>query len=91
MEVITGAIRLQRLMVDICPFRIGSLVTVKPEHEYAADWQGIFVVVGLTWDYQKGDGSRINVWLASEDEIVYRNGPTDGWRVDDLLPESKRN
>ncbi len=81
--------RLMRLMVDICPFRVGHRVTLKPGYKYASDWPGEYVIVNLTWEYAQGDGHGINVGLASDDDIVNRYGWTDGFAVDDLLPVSR--
>lgn len=74
------------LMHDICPFRIGSRVTINPSNQYAGEWRGNYAVVGIAWDYQKGDGHGINIAIASDDDIAARHGSTDGWSIDDLLP-----
>jgi hypothetical protein len=74
------------LMHEICPFRIGSRVKINPEHGLALDWPGNYAVVGIAWEYQKGDGTGINISIADDDEIAARDGSTDGWSPDDLLP-----
>ena len=77
---------LMKHMHELVPFRIGHAVKINPAFRYADDWKGTFVVVGLQWDYQKGDGTGINISIASDEEIEGRYGWTDGFTVDDLLP-----
>jgi hypothetical protein len=72
------------LLHDICPFRIGSRVRVKDGHKYASEWPGNYAVTGIRWDYQRGDGTALNISIASDLEIQARNGDTDGWSPDDL-------
>jgi hypothetical protein len=79
------SVSILRQMVEICPWRIGSRVTVKQGHVYATDFPGVWVVVGLRWEYQRGDG-HINVEIASDSEIQRGAGATDGWSVDDFEP-----
>lgn len=67
-----------------CPFHIGQRVTVAPAAKYADEWPGEYIVVGLSWDYQKR--MDVNVTIASARDIVKRYGSTDGWSIDDLLP-----
>lgn len=74
------------LFHEICPYRIGSRVRINPKNKYASEWLGNYAVVGITWDYQKGDGLSINIAIASDDEISGRQGSTDGWSPDDLIP-----
>lgn len=76
---------IQNFMHDIVPFRIGSKVKVSPNYKFAGDWPGTYIVVGLEWKYQRGDGL-INISIASDEEIEHGHGSTDGWTVDDLLP-----
>lgn len=76
---------LEKFLHDVVPFRIGSKVRVTERAKYAADWPGVYVVVGLTWEYQRGDG-RVNIAIAADDEIEHGLGSTDGWTVDDLAP-----
>ena|ERR1700723_3412349 len=77
---------IQRHLVDICPFRVGQRVTVKPGNGWRMDWiGGEWVIVGITWEYQRGDG-RLNIAIASDDEIEHGHGASDGFRPDDLLP-----
>lgn len=74
------------LMHDICPFRIGSRVTVSPTNKYASEWTGNYAVVMIEWKYRDGRGHGINIGIASDDEIASRSGYTDGFSPDDLLP-----
>jgi hypothetical protein len=78
--------QLMRQMIEICPFRVGHRVTLRPDYKYAIDWPGEYVIVSLTWEYSKGAGHGINVGIASDREIVKRYGYTDGFSVDDFLP-----
>ena len=78
--------RLMRLMLEVSPFRVGHLVTVSPSFKYASDWPGTYIITGMSWDYQRGDGHEINITIASEDDIVKRCGPADGFRTIDLIP-----
>jgi hypothetical protein len=71
---------------DICPYRIGSRVKVHPAHKFAADWDGNYAVVGITWEYQKGAGNGINIAIAHDQDIEHRNGSADGWSPTDLIP-----
>jgi hypothetical protein len=73
-----------RLMIEECPFHVGQRVTVSPNCEYASDWPGQYVITGIRWKYQ-GEG-RIDISIASDDEITKRHGDTDGFRPHDLLP-----
>lgn len=75
-----------RLMHNICPYRIGSRVKVKPEHKYAAEWNGTYIVVMISWNYQDRDGDGINIGIISQEELLARYGWSDGWSPDDLLP-----
>lgn len=76
-----------RHMHEICPFRIGSRVRVKQDSRaWTSDWQGIFVIVLIEWDYRRGRGDGINIGIASDDEIEHRLGYTDDFHVDDLEP-----
>lgn len=80
--------RTTRLFHNIVPYRIGSRVRVSQGYRFAADWPGTYIIVGMTWEYQRGDGYGINIAIASEDEIVSRLGSTDGWKPEDLLPST---
>lgn len=71
---------------EICPFRIGSRVKVAPSNRHAAEWPADYTVVAIMWEYDRGDGTKINLAIASDDEIKHRNGWTDGWTIDDLVP-----
>jgi hypothetical protein len=71
---------------DICPYRVGSRVRVAETNEYAKEWPGIYVVTCIRWEFQKGDGTAINISIASDLELQAKNGDTDGWSSDDLLP-----
>lgn len=84
MEAISATERLQRLMHDVCPLKIGDLVKVSPKCRYAADWPGTYIVTGMRWEYQRRAGA-INLAIAAEDEIVRGDGETDGFSVDDLI------
>jgi hypothetical protein len=68
-----------------CPFHLGQRVTVSPTAKYASDWPGEYLVVGLSWHYQYGMGE-VDVTIASADDIANRDGSTDGWSIEDLLP-----
>lgn len=72
-------------VMEECPFKLGDRVKVSPSVGWHHDWPGEYVVVGLTWDYQRGAGQGVNVWIASDDEIESGCGAADGWRVNDLF------
>jgi|KBSMisStandDraft_5_1062788.scaffolds.fasta_scaffold6421170_1 hypothetical protein len=74
-----------RLMRDICPWKIGDTVVVKRSHQYADDFRGVWIITGMRWEYQRGDG-KINIEIASENEILHGHGATDCWSVDDFEP-----
>jgi len=78
--------KFQRLMYEICPFRIGNRVRVSPTYKYSNEWPDTYIVTGVRWAYQKGTGELIDISIASEEEIIERRSDTDGWRPDDLLP-----
>lgn len=67
-----------------CPFTIGSRVQVRRDNAFASDWPDVYSVVMVEWRYQEGIGDRINIAIASDDEIKGRCGWTDGWSPDDL-------
>lgn len=86
-ETISEAMRTQRLMMEVCPFRLGQKVLVRQSDSkpWSSDWANeAYIITGMSWDYRKGDGSRINISIAGEEDIVHRNGDTDGFDVDDL-------
>ena len=76
---------IMKQMIEICPWRIGQRVTVKSSHKYAEDFRGVWVITGLRWEYQRGNG-QINVEIACDDDIQRGCGATDGWSVDDFNP-----
>lgn len=82
--------RLMRQMIEICPFRVGSRVTINPNCQYASEWKGEYVIVSMAWEYDRGDGHSINIGIANDEEIINRYGWTDGFSVDDLLPAPRR-
>lgn len=87
---IAAAERLRRLMIQVCPFRVGHRVTVSPTFKYAADYPGEYVIVGIVWEYQHGAaGHDVNIWIASAEEIIRRDGSTDGFSVNDLIPVTR--
>jgi hypothetical protein len=73
-----------------CPFVLGQRVTVSPRFTYAEDWPGEYLITGVTWNYQEGNGQGINIWIAHPDDVKGRYGSTDGFSVDDLLPVGSR-
>lgn len=75
---------LQRLMIEVHPFKVGHRVRISPSCEYAADWPDEYVIVGMRWEYQRG--AHVNFSIASDDDIVRRHGDTDGFRSSDLIP-----
>lgn len=77
-----------KLMHEVCPYRIGSRVRVAPTNPYASEWRDTYAVVGIAWEYQKGDGHGINISIAHDNDIEGRYGCTDGWKVADLVPAS---
>lgn len=86
MPTLSAPERLMRQMVEVCPLRIGMRVRMWPDAKYADEWPGEYVVVSLTWEYQKGAGHSINVGIASDEDIVHRCGCTDGFSVYDFMP-----
>lgn len=91
MSEIGATERLRRQCIEVCPFRVGHRVRVKDSYLHAGDWRGEYVIVSLTWEYQKGDGHDINVGIASDDEIINRHGWTDGFKVKDIEPVPQRS
>jgi hypothetical protein len=83
---ITATERLHRLMMEVHPFRVGQRVRVSPSCQYAGDWREEYIITSIRWDYQRGAGNGVNISIASEDEIVHRDGDTDGFRPQDLEP-----
>jgi hypothetical protein len=88
MSDIAAPERLRRLMMEVSPYKVGHRVKLAPTCEYASEWPDTYIIVGIDWDYQRGDGHGINISIASEEEIVARHGSTDGFRPHDLLPAS---
>jgi hypothetical protein len=85
-EAIDESENRKMLFHEICPFRIGSRVAVAPTNQFAGEWRGKYIVTGIRWEYQIGEGTGINISIAHPDDIAGRYGDTDGWRVDDLIP-----
>lgn len=81
MADITKAEALRRLMIEVCPFRVGHRVRIRRD-----DWPGIFIIVGLQWDYRAGKGHGINVTVASEEDIINRRRSADGFGLDEIEP-----
>lgn len=59
------------------PLTLGTKVKVTEKCEYAADWRGEFVVVGINWDK---NAEKVNITL--DDEGTHY----DGFKLDELLP-----
>ncbi|WP_162651537.1 hypothetical protein [Lentilitoribacter sp. Alg239-R112] len=78
------AYSINKMMVEITPLRIGSMVSVNEKHPNHKDFQGAFIVTRLDWDY-RGDG-RLNISIASEKDIHMDHPSFDGFTVDDLDP-----
>lgn len=70
---------------ETCSLRVGDAVTVSPLAKYAVEWPDTYIVTGVRWEYQSGDGKRINIAIAHQTDIGERYGDTDGWRVADLV------
>lgn len=73
-----------KMLMQLVPLRLGMMVRVLPRCKFASEWPGVYFVTGMQWDYQKGP--KVNVWIASKDDIQSGAGPTDGWDADDLAP-----
>jgi len=74
---------IEKQMVEICPFRIGQRVEVSPKCKYADEWRGVYVIVGMRWEYQRS--AEINIEIASDEDIQRSYGSTDGFRPADLV------
>lgn len=68
-----------------CKLRLGQRVTIAPSYKYAMDWPGDYIIVGMRWDYQRPD-TKLDIAIASQDEIEHGLGSTDGWADADLIP-----
>ena len=66
----------------LCEFRVGQRVQVTIDR---SDWPGLWIITGIRWEYQRGE-HKINIEIASEDEIQHGMGATDGWNPSDLAP-----
>lgn len=75
---------INKMMVEITPLRIGSLVSVNEKCQYHKDFQGAFIVTRIDWDY-RGDG-RLNISIASEKDIHMDYPSFDGFTIDHLDP-----
>lgn len=73
----------EKHLMDITPWHLGSRVKVNPEYRYASEWRGVYVVVGMRWNY--ASGSFVNIEIASDEEIQAGYGSTDGFGWADLL------
>lgn len=69
-----------------CPFQVGDSVTVH-HPEYGDEWPGEHTVTGVEWQYQRG--GRFNIFIASDDDIRTKCGPTDGWHLEHLRLASR--
>lgn len=67
-------------------YRLGQQVRVRKRGSVAwtSDWQGDWIIVSLRHEYQKGDGTKLNIGIASVDEIEHRMGSTDCFSPDDF-------
>lgn len=66
------------------PLHVGMSVTVDPSNEYAADWQGQFVVLGINFErsHSRAIPGKINVTLGDG----WDDSGSDGWSPEDLRP-----
>ncbi|WP_323946944.1 hypothetical protein [Aeromonas hydrophila] len=61
------------------PLLLGTKVTVDKSYEYASEWTGEYVVLGIKWDQIF---SKVNVTIGD-----HLNDPgCDGWEPTDLNP-----
>ncbi|WP_257293661.1 hypothetical protein [Endozoicomonas sp. YOMI1] len=77
-ERIKEQLHLWSLLYPKHPLAIGLKIKVDPENEYAAEWQGEFVITGISIDHHH----RINITIA--DNLT--DGGYDGWGTGDLMP-----
>jgi len=60
-------------------------VRVNDTCEYFSDWKDEDCrVTGIQWEYQRGLGERVNLSIATENELSYRYGGADGFRPSEL-------
>lgn len=65
------------------PLTVGLKVTIDPRNEYANEWQGEFLVTGISWDIHS---KRISVTIAED----WNDGGSDGWGPEDLHPALRK-
>jgi hypothetical protein len=79
------ALTIEKHMHDICPFKIGQRVRVAPTYRYAAFFSEVYVVIGMRWEIELGDGS-ISIKIANDVNIEQACGHVGKFRPDDLVP-----
>lgn len=58
---------------------IGAQVRLPMNHEFKADWPGVYLIVGLQLD---GDGF-LDITIA--EQLNHGGDCSDGWSIDDLI------
>lgn len=85
MNAMTKPDALLRQIVAVSDIQLGSRVTVAPTAKFSGEWEGEYVVVHMTWDYQDSPDPEVNIGIASDEEIKHHYGYTDGFRLDELI------
>jgi hypothetical protein len=68
-----------------CALKLGDTVKISQACRYADDFRGEYRVVGLFWEYLPGEGNKVNVTIANEEEIRKCWGSTDGFAPSDFI------
>ena len=76
----------EKHMHDICPFRIGQRVRVASTYRYAGFFPDVYVVIGIRWELELGDGS-VSVRLANYVNIEQGSAYVGKFLSNDLVPE----
>jgi len=66
------------------PLYVGMSVTVDPSNQYASEWQGQFVVLGIQFQQSRHKllPGGFNITIGDD----WNDSGCDGWKPDDLRP-----
>ena len=80
-----AALTIEKHMHDICPFTIGQRVRVASTYRYASLFPDVYVVIGIRWEIELGDGT-VSIKLAKDIHIAQGCGQVGKFLPDDLVP-----
>jgi hypothetical protein len=79
----------EKYLHHICPFKIGQRVRVTPTYRYAAFFPDEYIVIGIRWEIELGDGT-VSIKLAKDIHIAQGCGQVGKFHCDDLMPACQK-